>query len=77
MIVGEGVRLGLAGLVLGLGAALAATRLLGGLLFEVRATDPPTFLGVAAALAAVVVAASWLPARRALRLEPRTALDAH
>ncbi len=62
------------GLVLGLAGALAATRFLATLLFGVRATDPSTFLGVSALLLAVGLLASYLPARRATKVDPMTAL---
>ena len=74
LVVAEGVLLGLAGIFLGLCGALAATRVLAGLLFEVRPLDPPTFAVVAAGLAAVMVLASYVPARRITRLAPTAAL---
>jgi putative ABC transport system permease protein len=74
MILGEGVRLTLAGLLLGILGALAATRLLAGLLFNTRPSDPLTFAGVAVLLVIVALAACYLPARRATRVDPLTAL---
>jgi putative ABC transport system permease protein len=74
LVVAEGVLLGLAGIFLGLCGALAVTRVLAGLLFEVRPLDPPTFAVVAAGLAAVMVLASYIPARRITRLVPTIAL---
>jgi predicted permease len=62
------------GLALGLAGAFAATRLLRSLLFEVKPTDPATYAAVAGLLAAVALAASYLPARRATRVDPVTAL---
>jgi putative ABC transport system permease protein len=59
-----------AGVVLGLAAALGLTRLIAGLLHGVTATDPVTFAAVPLILALVAVAASWLPARRAARVDP-------
>ena len=53
-----------------------ATRLLRSLLYEVSASDPVTFVGVAALLAAVALVASWLPSRRAARVDPTIALRA-
>ncbi|HEV2736269.1 MAG TPA: ABC transporter permease, partial [Longimicrobiaceae bacterium] len=74
MVLRQGLRLVAVGVALGLAAALAATRLLTGLLHGVSATDPATFLAVPALLAAVALLASWLPARRAARVDPMTAL---
>src|SRR5687767_3212469 len=79
-VVGLMVRRGmapvLAGLAVGLALALFATRLLRSLLYEVSASDPVTFVGVAALLAAVALVASWLPARRAARVDPTVTLRA-
>ncbi|HEV2386543.1 MAG TPA: ABC transporter permease [Candidatus Acidoferrales bacterium] len=69
-----GARLALAGIVIGLAGALGVTRLLHAMLFGVSASDPATFAAVAAALAAVALAASYLPARRATRVDPVVAL---
>ena len=66
----------LAGLAVGIPLALLATRLLRSLLYEVSASDPVTFFGVAALLAAVALVASWIPARRAARVDPTVALRA-
>ena len=66
----------LAGLAVGIPLALLATRLLRSLLYEVSASDPVTFLGVAALLAAVALVASWLPSRRAARVDPAVTLRA-
>lgn len=73
-VVGEGMGLMLLGLLLGLGAALLATRVMASLLFGVAATDPPTLAATAAFLLAVALVACWLPARRALRVSPMAAL---
>src|SRR5205823_3075143 len=64
------------GLVLGGFAALASARALSTLLYEVAPTDPVTFIGIAALLFTVAVLASWLPARRAARLDVIVALRA-
>ena len=74
MVTGEGLRLALTGVAVGLVGAAAATRVLGTLLFEVRPTDPPTFAAAAAFLVLVTVGASALPALRASRLRPTEAL---
>jgi ABC-type antimicrobial peptide transport system permease subunit len=74
LVVGQGMRLAFAGLVIGIAGALAATRLMRGLLYGVSATDPTTFVSIALLLAAVAFLASWIPARRALASEPTAAL---
>jgi putative ABC transport system permease protein len=74
LIIGHGAKVALLGIFVGLAAALALTRLMASLLFGVRATDPPTFLTVAALLTLVALGASWLPARRAMRVDPMVAL---
>ena len=74
LIVGQGARVVVAGAVLGLAGALAATRLIQAMLFRTPAWDPWTYAAVTALLAAVAIAASWLPARRAARLDPTLAL---
>jgi ABC-type antimicrobial peptide transport system permease subunit len=68
------VGLALIGIVLGLGGALALTRLLSNLLFDVGATDPLTFVLVPLGLLGIALAASFLPARRATRISPVVAL---
>jgi putative ABC transport system permease protein len=74
LVVGQGMGLVLLGLVLGLGASWGLTRFLSSLLFEVSATDPAVFAGVSALLAAVALAASVLPGRRAMSVDPAVAL---
>ena len=74
MVMKDGVKLGLLGIVLGLAGALALTRLMVSLLFEVKPTDPATLIGVALLLAAVAMLACYIPARRALSIHPMTAL---
>jgi ABC-type antimicrobial peptide transport system permease subunit len=74
MVVRQGVMLTGLGIVLGLIAAGALSRVMSSLLFEVSAMDPFTYAGVAAALAAAAVLASWLPALRAAGVDPAIAL---
>ena len=74
LVVGEGAKLALAGVAIGIAASLGVTRLVSSLLFGVGATDPITFAGVAVLLAVVALLASYLPARRAMRFDPNTAL---
>ena len=74
LLVAGGLRLVVAGGALGLVLAVVAARLLGGLLFEVDTLDPLTFVGVPLVLAAAALLAAWLPARRASRVHPVTAL---
>jgi putative ABC transport system permease protein len=74
MVIGEGLMLGLAGLGVGLLGAWWLERAIAGLLFGVAAGDPLTFAAVALLLVAVAAAASYLPARRAMAVDPLTAL---
>jgi putative ABC transport system permease protein len=74
IIVGEGLRLALLGVGIGLVAALALTRLLRSFLFGISAYDPLTFIGVSLILTLVAVAASYFPARRATLVDPLVAL---
>jgi putative ABC transport system permease protein len=76
LVVFEGVALALTGAVLGLAAAYVLTRSMGTLLFEVAPTDPVTFVVVPAGLVLVALAASYIPARRATRIDPVRALRA-
>ncbi|HAV63287.1 MAG TPA: ABC transporter permease, partial [Verrucomicrobiales bacterium] len=70
LVISQGMRLVGTGIVLGIVAALALARLLRGLLFEVKPTDPLTLLTVILVLAVVALLACWLPARRASRVDP-------
>jgi putative ABC transport system permease protein len=76
LVLGEGARLAVAGVAVGVLAALALSRVLASLLFGVRATDPLMLVGVSAAMAVIAALASWLPARRAARVDPARALRA-
>jgi putative ABC transport system permease protein len=73
LVVGQSMRLTLVGLALGLGGAFAATRVMASLLYGVGPTDPGTFAAGALLLAAVALLASYLPARRASRVDPLVA----
>ncbi len=74
LVLGEGMKMAAVGLIVGLLAALGLTRLMAGLLFGVSATDPLTFALVAGLLAIVALAACYIPARRAMRVDPIVAL---
>jgi putative ABC transport system permease protein len=74
MMLGQGLRLAMVGVGLGLLAALAFTRLLKGLLFGISASDPLTFAAIAMLLAGVALLACWIPARRATKVDPLEAL---
>jgi putative ABC transport system permease protein len=74
MILAQGARLAGLGVAIGLLAAVAATRVMGGLLYGVRPIDPPTFIAVAVFLMAVALVACYVPARRATRIDPMVAL---
>ena len=74
LVMKDGVKLGLLGIGLGLAGAIALTRVMVSVLFEVKPTDPTTLIGVALFLAAVAMLACYIPARRALSIHPMTAL---
>ncbi len=74
LVINEGLTLTIIGIVVGLASALALTRFLGSFLYGVSATDPLDFAAVAALFAIVALAASYIPARRAMRVDPLTAL---
>jgi putative ABC transport system permease protein len=74
LVVGESAKLVFFGLAAGVPAALVLTRFLSTLLFDVRPADPLTFMGVAVLLALVALAASYIPVRRAMRVDPMVAL---
>jgi predicted permease len=75
-IIGQTLRLAMIGLVIGAGASWLVARGISGLLFGVTAADPQTFVGMITILAMVALAAGYLPARRASRIEPMVALRA-
>ncbi len=74
LVMQQGMGLALIGIAAGVLGALSLTHLMRGLLFNVSATDPVTFIGVAALLTAVTLAACYFPARRAMRVDPMVAL---
>ena len=74
LVLGQGVRLTLLGAAIGIVASLFVTRVLSASLFGVSATDPLTFVAVPIVLAAVAMLACYLPARRAMRVDPMIAL---
>ena len=74
LVLGEGARMAGLGIVIGIVASLAVTRLVSSLLFGISATDPLTFSSVALLLSLVALAAAYIPARRAMRVDPVTAL---
>jgi putative ABC transport system permease protein len=74
MVIGQGMALVCAGIVVGLAGALALARLVSTLLFEVTPFDPPSYAGTVVALLAVALLACWVPARRAMRVDPIAAL---
>ncbi len=74
LVVGQGMTLALVGVAIGLGSALVLTRLMRTLLFRVSVNDPLTFIAVALLLSLVALLACWIPARRATKVDPLTAL---
>jgi len=74
LILGQGAKLTLLGVAIGLAAAWGLTRLLASLLFEVNATDPATFVSISLLLVSIALLACFLPARRALAVDPMVAL---
>ncbi len=74
LILTHGLKLAVIGVVIGIGAALGLTRLMSSLLFGVSATDPLTFAGTALLLLGVALAACYIPARRAMKVDPMVAL---
>jgi len=76
MTVAQGLRLVGAGMILGLAAAFVLTRVMATLLYGISATDPITFIAISAVLLAVAILASYIPALRATRVDPISALRA-
>jgi putative ABC transport system permease protein len=74
LMLGQGLTLALIGSALGIGGALVLTRVMRGLLFHIGPADPATYIGVALLWVAVALAASYIPARRAARIDPARAL---
>ena len=74
LVLSDGAKIVLFGIASGIAGALALTRLMASLLFEVKPTDPMTFASVATLLALVALAACYIPARRAMRVGPMVAL---
>ena len=74
MVVGQGARLAACGIALGLAAAFWLTRLMASMLYGISPAEPGTFRSISIVLAAVALAASYLPSRRAMSLEPVSAL---
>ena len=74
LVIGQGMALVSVGVVIGVAAAWALTRLMSTMLFETPATDPATFASIALLLAGVALAACWIPARRAATVDPMVAL---
>ena len=74
MVLSEGMKVALLGVAIGIVASLALTRLMTKMIFGVRAADPITFAGVTILLTLVAAAACYIPARRAMRVDPLVAL---
>jgi predicted permease len=74
MVLGQGIRTAAVGVAIGIAGALALTRLMQSMLFGVTANDPLTFAGAAIVLSAVALLACYVPARRAMRVDPMVAL---
>ena len=74
LVLGQGLTLAVLGVAIGVAGAFATTRFLRTLLFGITVTDPVTYAGIAVLLTGVALLACWIPARRAIRVDPMTAL---
>jgi ABC-type antimicrobial peptide transport system permease subunit len=74
LMLGEGMKMALLGVAIGIAAALGLTQLMTKMIFGISATDPVTFCAVALVLASVALTACYIPARRAMRVDPMVAL---
>jgi ABC-type antimicrobial peptide transport system permease subunit len=74
MVVGGGAKLAVIGILIGAVGALVLTQFIRSFLFGVSPSDPPTFIGISFILAGVAILASYVPARRAMKVDPNTAL---
>jgi ABC-type antimicrobial peptide transport system permease subunit len=74
LIILQGLRLSAVGIALGIVAAIVLGRVMTSMLVGVKPTDPVTFAGITAVFLTITILASWLPARRAAGLDPKTAL---
>jgi ABC-type antimicrobial peptide transport system permease subunit len=74
LIIGRGLRLSVTGIAIGLLAAIGLTRVMIGMLVDVKPIDPSTFAVIAVLFVLIAIVASWLPARRAARLDPNIAI---
>jgi ABC-type antimicrobial peptide transport system permease subunit len=74
LMLGEGLGMVLAGIAIGMGGAFALTRVMKNLLFHVNASDPGIFIGIGVLFVAAALAASYIPARRAVGIDPMEAL---
>ena len=74
LVIGQGLALTVAGTIIGIAGAIALTRVIKNLLFDVSATDPATFAGISLMFVLVALAATYIPARRAARIDPIAAL---